>query len=113
MNLIAVFGNDTVSYSADITEIVARSCANCHSEGRDQSVTGISVRFDEPLALYERVRRYVNTQDHEASWLLSRPSGVRHGGQTVPGFDRSGASGSNHDDYDRVLQWIGEGANNN
>lgn len=113
VRLTALFGTDPVRFSVDITSIVVRSCASCHSEGREQSVAGIPVRFDEPLALYERLRAYVNTQDYDASPFLSKPAGVRHGGQTTPGFDLSGAPGSDRDDYDRVLQWIGEGAPNN
>lgn len=113
VTLMALFGNDPVRFSSDIVPIVARSCASCHSEGRDQSVAGIPVRFDEPLALYERLRSYVNAEDHAASLLLSKPSGLRHGGQIVPGFDLSGLPGSDHDDYDHILQWIGEGASDN
>jgi hypothetical protein len=73
-------------------------------------VAGIPVRFDEPLGLYERLTSYIDVEDYAASLLLSKPEGVRHGGRTVPGFDLSGASGSDRGDYDRVLQWISEGA---
>jgi hypothetical protein len=110
VTLMALFGTEPVRYSADILPIVTRSCTSCHSEGRAQSVPGIPVRYDEPLALYERLRAYVNTRDYSASPLLSKPAGVRHGGRVVPGFDLSGDPGSTREDYDRILQWIGEGA---
>lgn len=113
VTLMAIFGTDPARFSADIAPIVTRACASCHSEGRAQSVVGIPVRYDEPLALYERLVAYVNMQDYDASLLLSKPAGIRHGGQTVPGFDLSGAPGSTRDDYDRMLQWIGEGAPEN
>ena len=113
VSLMAVFGTEPVRFSADVTAIVARSCVSCHSAGGERSVAGIPSRFDEPLALYERLRSYVNVVDFDASLLLSKPAGIRHGGQVVPGFDLTGSPGSDRSDYDQVLQWIGEGALNN
>ena len=108
VRITATFATAPASFSADIVPIVASTCAGCHSVGRAQSVAGIPVRFDEPLALYERLQQYVKGDDISASLLLSKPSGTRHGGGVVPGFDLSGAAGSSRADYDRVLQWISE-----
>jgi hypothetical protein len=111
--IVALFGVEPARFSADVMPVLVQRCAGCHSVGGPQSVPGIPVRFDEPAALYERVRAYVDFVDIAASPLLQKPSGPRHGGAIVPGFDLSDSLGADQGDYALFLRWISEGALNN
>ena len=107
-------GFEERSFSADVVPILWDDCRSCHSVGLSYSIPGIPTLFDDLATLYSRAVSHINFDDIAQSPLVTRPAGKQHGGGERPrdGFDLSGGS-ANKDNYDTIIQWIYEGANNN
>lgn len=88
------------SFSNDIIPALA-ACAGCH-KGFDNP------RFDNTGILFQNAIEYINLNDIENSKLLTKPLGHNHGGGVVPGYETKSSP-----DYQAVLRWIAEGANDN
>ena len=114
LSIVATFGVETQSFATDIAPILMGQCASCHSLNGSQSVAGIPARFDDPVTLYETVRRYVDLNDVVQSPILTKPSGRQHGGGKVQGFDlNETAPSAARTLSNRMIQWIAEGAADN
>lgn len=102
------------SFASDIAPIFSADCQSCHSAGLSTSIEGIGVLFDDPFDLYDNVVSYVNFADVAASPIVKKPTGKQHGAGATPraGFDLAGGF-ANKDNYDKLIQWISEGAQNN
>lgn len=104
-----------ISFAGDVVPIFSL-CSGCHA-GAGQG--GFSLDSGDVNTLYYEVAQEpstaanpsprVDTTTPENSLVLTKPSGVSHGGGLISGFDLSGM----HQHYDTILQWIQEGANNN
>ena len=112
--IVSLNGIDAKSFANDIVPIFVNDCQSCHSVGLDNSVIGIPVLFDDSSTLHSSILSYINFEDISASPILTKPAGQQHGAGVVPreGFDLSGNL-ANQDNYDKLLEWIAEGAENN
>ncbi len=94
----------TVSFSGDVYPILQSRCQVCHSS----TGTAKNTRFivSDVANTYNSVVRLVNTANPPDSDLLEKAtnSSPHGGGQVI-------APGSN--EYNTILQWIQQGANNN
>lgn len=96
-----------ISFDEDVYQVVQENCAAaCH---KANGIQGIPIRFDNPITAHEFMVQYVNLEDPINSPILRKPSGNFHGGGTVNGFDLNG----DRSNYDVMMRWILEGAENN
>ncbi|MGQ0622328.1 MAG: hypothetical protein ACT4QA_20830 [Panacagrimonas sp.] len=97
-----------ISFETHILPLLENSCFSCH--GQSTSVRPPLLMTPpvppESRDVYTDVRARVNFDDPEQSPLLTRPSGLHHGGSRITGFDLSG----DQRNYDLLLEWILEGA---
>lgn len=112
--IVSLNGVSAKSFSTDVTPIIVNDCQSCHSIGLNTSVAEIPVLFDDPSTLYTNILSYINFESIIASPLLTKAAGQQHGAGVVPreGFDLS-AGAANQDNYNIVLTWIAEGAQDN
>lgn len=87
--------SETPQFAADVKPIVTNKCSGCHGNSGNFSVTN-----NPP---YTGVTMFVNTTTPTSSLLLSKGSGVSHGG----GVQLSSS------EYTTIRDWISAGALNN
>jgi len=77
----------------------------------DRAGTGNAGDATNVLWLYTEVRGRINFTDIVASPLLRKPAGIHHNGGQLPGFDARLTPGAvGREDYDKLLNWILNGA---
>lgn len=112
--IVSLNGVSAKSFATDVTPIIVYNCQSCHSIGLNTSVAEIPVLFDDPSTLYTNILSYINFESIVASPVLTKAAGQQHGAGVLPrdGFDLSGGL-ANQDNYNIVLTWIAEGAEDN
>lgn len=100
--------NNTIFTNGGSFSSSSNYCISCHNSGAH------TLNFTtSPSNNYTQAKNYVDDSNLPTSasnsQLLQKPSSGSHG--VRPGFDTS--SGGDHSNYDKVLQWIQQGALNN
>ena len=108
VRIFAIDNLQPVNFEDEIRPMVLQNCAaQCHNVA---GIQGIPVVFDNEATDFEFMTQYINFNDPLASPILTNPSGQSHGGGVIRGFDLEGGNQSN---YDLMLRWILEGAEQN
>jgi hypothetical protein len=100
-----------LTFDADIKPVMQTVCTVCHSPTTANPYIP-PVYYTDPSPgenrnLYQDVRERLNLVDPVRSLILTKPTGMHHGGNVVTGFDLSSAQ---HANYDLFLAWIAAGA---
>ncbi len=114
VTIISLNGINAKSFASDIVPIFTNDCRSCHSVGLSNSVAGIPVLYDDSTTLYSNILPYINFEDITKSPIVTKPTGQQHGAGVLPreGFDLSGNL-ADQSNYDKLIEWIAEGAENN
>lgn len=124
VTVTAASGSTGVTFTQLENTIFTADCMSCHSAGSGEppEFTGT------PSTDYTAVQPYINTSNQKSSSLLVYPSSsyLTHSGGVQPGFGNVSAQTSdcsasptpadyttNCGNYDQVLKWIQQGAQNN
>lgn len=99
---------DELTFVDDVMPVLGSSdnsaCTTCHMDGGGYA--GIPVFWSSDAGLYRRVMERVDLRDPENSKLLTKPTGLNHGG----GIQLNLLAPADKARYDTLLNWIRSGA---